>query len=213
MIHVADYYPAYNAHYEKRHTGIPVPFEYHITAFENDALKDLWVNRHTTSWTARATKQQQQQKKPTLVLSEEHSSQFTLQYVALWYCLCLVFLHSAPSTTDLVGSQPSIPDHNLAQSQNVNPSSDHQGEDAGMEAQVDSDDNEVVEGVQPPVATEESYHMSSHPVHISKWRATGIGICCNSRVSQEEISQGLSVKCSVQACETKWVSLWFFLAP
>ena len=45
-----------DTHYEKRHTGIPVPFEYHITAFENDALKDLWVNRHTTSQKARATK-------------------------------------------------------------------------------------------------------------------------------------------------------------
>ena len=54
---------------------------------------------------------------------------------------------------------------------------------------MDSDDDEVVEGVQPPVATKESYHMSGHPVRISKQRATGIGICCDSHVSQEEISQ------------------------
>ena len=72
---------------------------------------------------------------------------------------------------------------------------DNDGDDDGDGEGGRLDDDEVVEGVQPPVATEESYHTSGHPVHISKWRAAGIGICCDSHVSQEEISQGLSVKC------------------
>ncbi len=44
--------------------------------------------------------------------------------------------------------------------------SDDNDDDDGEGGRLD--DNEVVEGVQPPVATEESYHMSGHPVHISK---------------------------------------------
>ena len=59
----------------------------------------------------------------------------------------------------------------------------------------------------PSVATETTYHASGHPVRSLKCRATGIGICWDLNVSQEEMSNGLSVKCSIQACETKWVSL------